>query len=367
MEFTCPRVRLHEALSILGSIVPARSTKPVLQNIHIKGTEKNTLEISATDYDVGVKYELQVDDLKDPEDVLLPCARMISIVRDAWGDNITCKIKNNKANIITENARFDIIGESSDDFPAIPDMEEDEAVDIMAEDIAKSISMTIFATAKEEERYSLAGVNVCLNGSKMEIVTTDTFRLALSSCSLREKTEENKNAIVLVKGMNELQKLIVGEELVKIKITDTHIFAKTSRATMMSRLIEGKFPQYNNVIPKELDKKIKVKKDRFIQALRQAANMSNEETRAVNIVAHDSVIELKSASVTGGEAEIKVDAEIEGGEVSISFNYTYLLDVLKVLDEENFTLQLKDKDTPAKIEEKNYTYVVSPVCPRTGA
>lgn len=367
MEFTCPRARLHEALSLLGSIVPSRSTKPILQNIHIKGTDKNTLEISATDYDVGVKYELQVDDLKDSDEVLLPCARFINIVRDSWGDSVTVKVNDNKASIITENAKFDIIGEDTGDFPSIPDIDENDSVEILAEDISKSIAMTVFATAKEEERYSLAGVNVCIDDKNVEVVTTDTFRLALSKCSLREKADEKKNAIVLVKGMNELVKLLAGEEIIKIQITDSQFFAKTSRATMMCRLIEGKFPQYNNVIPKNLDKKIKINKARFMQALRQAANLSNEETRAVNIIAHDSKVELRSTSVTGGEACIEVESEIEGGEISVSFNYTYLLDVLKVLEEEEVVINLKDKDSPARIDEKGYTYVVSPVCPRTGA
>ncbi len=365
MEFKCPRARLHEALTVLGNIVPSRSTKPILQNIHIKGTSDNRIMLIATNFDIGVKYEIIVDSLDNPCDILLPCSRFSNIVRDAWGEDITIKVNDNKASIITEKAKFEIMGESAEDFPEIKEIDEDKSIDVLAIEMAKSISKTIFATAKEEERYSLAGVNLSFKENVLDIVTTDTFRIAKSCCLLRKNIEEEKQAIVLDKGMHELLKLLNGEEILKIQITDTHLYAKTSRATMISRLIDGKFPQYDNVIPQNTDIKIKIKKDLFIQGLRQAANLSNEETNAVNISAHDSVLELKSESLTGGESFIEIEAEIIGGEVNATFNYIYLLEVLKVLEGENVILQLKDKESPAKIEEKNYVYVVSPVCPKT--
>jgi DNA polymerase-3 subunit beta len=363
MEFTCQKTRLQEALSLIGSIVPAKSAKPVLQNIHFNPIEKNLLQLSATDLDVGVKYDVEVENLEGEDMVVLPANRLLNIVRDAWGDSITIKIDNNKAKIITEGAKFDVLGEAADEFPLIPDIDEKNSVEMMADDLAKAINQTAFATAREEERYALAGVNISMENDNIDIVTTDTFRLALSNKKLRTPVEEEKQAIVLVKGMNELNKLLAGEEIVKLNITDTYFFAKTSRATVMSRLIEGKFPNYKNVLPEDLDKCIKVKRDVFMQGLKQAAHMSNEETREVNITAHDSIVELKSNTASGGEADVKIDAEIEGGEVSVSFNYTYITDVIKVLEGDIVKLSLRDKASPGRIDEENYTYVISPISP----
>ncbi|MFH0910535.1 MAG: DNA polymerase III subunit beta [Planctomycetota bacterium] len=364
MEFSCSRQKLHEVLGVLSSIVPLRSTKPVLQNIRMEAIGKEAVELAATDLDVGVRMTLEVENLTDPGDVVLPSGKLNSIVRDAWGEKVTVRIVENKAEILTEGARFEVLGESADEFPDIPALDEAQSVEIKAEDLAEAIAQTSFAAAREEARYSLAGIHLALSKKQLDMVATDTFRLALSRKGLRGNVSSPTSATILAKGMQELSKLLAGEELVELQLTDTQFFARTSRATLVSRLIEGRFPQYANVIPKDLDKKVTVDRERFMQALRQAAILANEETHAVNLTAGAGSLKVQAASLHGGEACIELAAEVEGGEVSISFNYGYLLDVLKVLSDEKVTLHLRDAESPARIDIRDYTYVVSPVCPR---
>jgi DNA polymerase-3 subunit beta len=366
MRFRCSRTRLYEALSLLSSIVPARSTKPILQNIRLEGTEAGELELAATDLEVGLRYTLEVEEMSEPEAVVLPSQRLNNIIRDAWGEEVTVEVAGAKGTIETQGASFNIAGESAAEFPEIPALDADHAVELRADDLQTAIGQTLFATAREEQQYSLAGVHIGFEKKQLEMVTTDTFRLALARRPLRTAVEEPANAIVLAKGMHELQRLLPGEELVRLQIDESQFFAATSRATLVSRLIEGKFPQYRNVIPKDLDKKITVDRTRFTEALRQAAHVANQETRAVSLVAHDEVLEVNAASAQGDEAHIEIEAAVEGGEVSVSFSYSYLLDVLKVLDEEQVTLQVRDRESAARLDVKDYTYVVSPICPRTG-
>lgn len=363
MEFTCSRHAFQDALSLVGSVVPARSAKPILQNIRIAGGDGNVIELAATDLEVGLEYRLDVEHLQDAEATALPASELINIVRDAWGETVTVRVENNLAEVITEGGRFQIPGEPADDFPEIPSVDEGASVEIRAEDLSLAIARVLFATARDENQYSLAGVSVALTEKTAEFAATDTFRLALAIAPLHAGGVE-ANAIVLAKGMHELQRLIADEEMVRLQITDAQCFAATSRATLVSRLIEGKFPQYQNVIPKDLGRKATVERVRFLEALRQAAHVANPETRAVSLVCHDAVMEIRTGSDRGGEAQIEIEAEVEGGEVSVQFNYAYLVDVLKVLEDEKVTLQLRDRESPGRIDAKQYTYVISPVCTR---
>lgn len=199
MRFKCRKEALQEALSLLCSIVPSRSTKPIIQNIRVEGLENNIIEMCATDLDVGLRYTLEVNELSDPEAVILPSMELSSIVRDAWGESITIEVTDNQANVITEGAKFRLPGESADEFPTIPAIDEEIATEIRAEDMSIAIGQTLFATAREDHQYSLAGVYINLEGKKMEMVTTDTFRLALSTKPLHKEVEKATSAIVLAK------------------------------------------------------------------------------------------------------------------------------------------------------------------------
>lgn len=368
MKFTCQRSLLLEALSALASVIPARSTKPILQNICLQGcAESNTVEFSATDLDVGLRFVIEPNSLEDPGAVVLPAMEFTSIVRDAWGEILSVVIKNCRAHIEADGAQFDIPGEAADDFPEMPALADGQSLSLRAEDLQTAIAQTLFATAREEQQYALAGVYVQLRDKEVELVTTDTFRLALATRPLQEASDQPQQAIVLAKGMQELSKLLGKEEVVHIQLSESHFFAQTSRAILISRLIEGKFPQYQAILPKDLDKTVTVDRTRLIEALKQAAHVANPETRAISLVAHAGSLELKASCAQAGEAQIVLDAVTEGGEVAVNFNYAYLLDVCKVLSGDSVTLQLRDREAPGRIDIKGYTYLLSPVYAQAGA
>lgn len=366
MKFVCQRQMLQQALGVLNSVIPSHSIRPVLQNIRFEAIDDRTLVLSATDLDIGMTYTIDVDQLEDPETLVLPASKLNGIIREAWGDSIAFEIKDAKATILTERGRFNIIGEQGDDFPVIEQLDESKSIEIRAEDMLKAVSRVLFATARNEAMYSLAGVYVNIEGDTMEIVATDTHRLALSTKKLHTPAANPMKAIVLSKGMAELCKLLHNEEMIRVQITDTMFLARTSRATVVSHLIEGQFPRYKEVIPSGFEKSMTVKRDELMQALRQAALLTNEVTRAVKLTTMDKMVVIQSVAPEMGEAKIELDAEVVGEETTVSFNCQYISDMLKVLDCEMVTMQLRDKNSPGMVQTEDYIYVVSPIYPKNG-
>ena len=364
MKFTCQRGMLLQALGVLNSVIPSHSVRPVLQNIRFEVFDETSLKLSATDLDIGMTYILPVENVSDASAFVLPASRLSGIIREAWGDTIEFTIKDSKADIRTERGRFQIIGEEGADFPTIAEMEIEKSIELRAEDLMSAVQRVLFATARNEAMYSLAGVFVCIEGDAIEVVATDTHRVALSKKKLHGTSAETMKAIVLAKGMQELCKLLHDEEMVRIQITGTMFMAKTSRATLVSHLIEGQFPRYREVIPAAMPKSVTAKRDEFVQALRQAALLTNEITRAVKLTAEEGILTIQSTAPEMGEAKIELDATVVGGPVTASFNCSYIADVLKVLGDDQVTLQLKDANSPGMISTDDYTYVVSPIYPK---
>ena len=364
MKFTCSRQALQSALGVLGSVIPSHSVKPILQNICFEPAGENQLSLSATDLDVGVKYLLEVENLSEPVSLALPAQRLNGIVRTVWGDKLSFDIKDYKATIGADRSSFRVPGEPGDEFPQIASLNEEEAMEVRAEDLARAIQQTIFATARDESRYTLAGIFMQANKNSLELAATDTYRLTVAKRKLRGNGGQS-TAIVIAKGMQELAKLLDGEELVKFQITETQLLVKTSKASLASHLIEGQFPRYGDIIPKGNDRKVKVKREEFLQALNQAALVANELTHGVRLIVEAGKMRIQASSEKG-DADITLEAEIEGAEVAANFNYTYLTEVLKVLTEETVTFQLKDNSSPGKIETDDYIYVVSPIYPKAG-
>ncbi|MBN2711004.1 MAG: DNA polymerase III subunit beta [Planctomycetes bacterium] len=352
-----------EVLGLLMDVVPSRSAKPVLQNIQIKGNDNGTITLSATDLEIGMRYEMEVDGLQDPDTVLLPGSRLNGLVRDDWANTINFNIENDKAEITSENGKFHLVGQSSDDFPAISDMPTEGVIEMSGAAIVDAVSKTMFSTAKGDTRYALNGILLHIEKKAVEFVSSDTHRLSLVKKESRTGGK-NVEAIVITKGMNSLARLADNEETVKIFLTAHELIAQTSSATMMARLVDGQFPRYKDVIPKDLEKSVSVNRELLIKTLRLSGQVTNEETRSVCISAEADKLVINSSGSESGDGRTEIPAEVDGEGISVSFNFVYLLDVLKTVSDEKITIRFRDSESPARLDIGDFTHIIMPIRPR---
>lgn len=367
MQFTCDRQRLADMLALLNEIAPARSPKAALQNVLVEVADDtpNTLAFSATDLEIGLRHRIEVSDLADAESVLLPAARLFALVRDDRSKDVRFTIENHQARIRTEYGRFTLHGAPTEDFPALPDLTPENAFSLHGDDIADAIQKTLFSVAKGDMRYALNGVFLSLDGAACEFVSSDTHRLSRVTKRVDNPSAAKVDGIAVTKGMSTLAKLALGRETVTLCLTPKQLLARTRDAVLTVRLVEGQFPRYRDVIPEKLGKRVTVNREELAWRLRGVGGLTNEETHGITLATKDGRLEINATGNAAGEGAMDMEAEIEGGEVVVGFNYLYLNDLLKVLDDEKLTLQVQDADHPARVDSGDFTHVLMPI--RTGS
>lgn len=389
MKVIVDRAALLEAVNLVSSVVVARTPKPQLMCIKLTATKASggsELTLEATDSEASLRISISQVDIHTPGAVLLPADKFRGIVAgEDTGPTLTIETNaEEQCTIRGVDSNFRVYGMSVADFPPIGDFASivagkgDRAVKATmthpAGSLAELVSRTLFATAKETSRYAINGVLFKRDGKRLEMVATDGRRLALARASLvgGEKDAKPVQCIIPTKGLGLLQKLIKeNDEPVQIAITDSQILfsfgtaASPGRAVLISNLVEGSFPPYEDVIPKDNDKKVTFDRDVVMSAVRRAALLTNEESRGVlmSFIPKDKQLELSSKAPEQGEANIKVDlVDYSGEAVDIGFNPVFITDALKVMTESQVVMELKATGKPGLIRSGNdFLYVVMPV------
>lgn len=360
MRFTIDKNKFSEALSLVSAVVPERSAKAILQNFHLTGKEDNTIVLSATDLEIGLTLIVDVENMQDPTDVLLPASRLNALVKGSFSDSLDISVENSIAVIKTKQGRFQVPGQDSQDYPTVSDFKNENVVFIHGDDLADAVQKTVFATHKGDSRYSLNGIYVNIDGSHIEFVASDTFRLSLVKKKIRNPDAFAGDGILLTKGMTTLAKLAAGNDVVEVSLTPTELLAKTSHATVIIRRVEGMFPRYQDVIPAKSDLHFTVDRENFIRSLHSIGLLSSEETKSVVFTASESGLNV-SANSENGEGSLDLDAETTEPGIQIKFNYQLLIDALKNVADEKVVVQYKDSDSPARLDSGDFTYVIMPI------
>jgi DNA polymerase III subunit beta len=389
MKVICDRGALMDAINLVSGAVAART--PRVQLTCVKLTASKTggagdLTLSATDAEVALKLTLTQVDVQQPGEALIPADKLRQIVSAEDGDpTLTLEVENEVCHIRGADAHFKVFGYPPADFPPIPDFgslatgtsdhpKAKAMITHAAGSLAQLVARTLFATARENSRYAINGVLLKRDGKRLEMVATDGRRLALARAALSggEKDAKPVTCIIPTKALNMLQKLIhEHEEPVQIAVTDNQILfsfgtaASPGRAVLVSNLVEGAFPPYEDVIPKDQDKKVTFDRDAVSSAVRRAALLTNEESRGVRLAFHGKgkQLELSSRAPEMGEANVKVDLSgYEGDDIEIGFNPQFIVDALKVMNEPEVIMELKAPGKPGLIKSGNdFIYVVMPV------
>jgi DNA polymerase-3 subunit beta len=389
MKVICDRAALMEAINLVSGAVAQRSPKPQLSCVKLAATKAGgagELTLSATDAEIGLKLSLSQVDVQRAGEALIPADKLKAIVAAEEGEpTLTIEVDEDVCHIKGADAHFKVFGYPPADFPAMPDFagvvsgtgEGGKAKAVMthpAGSLASLVGRTLFATARENSRYAINGVLMKRDGKRLEMVATDGRRLALARANLSggEKDAKAVSCIIPSKALGMLLKLIsANEEPVQIAITDAQVLfsfgtaASPGRAVLVSNLVEGAFPPYEDVIPRDNDKKVHFDRDVVSSAVRRAALLTNEESRGVRMAfrGKDKQLELSSRAAEVGEAQIRVDLSgYEGDDVEIGFNPQFLVDALKVVDDPEVILELKAPNKPGLIKSGNdFMYVVMPV------
>jgi DNA polymerase-3 subunit beta len=389
MKVICDRGALLDAVNLVSGVVAARTPRPQLQCVKLtakKTGKASELTMSATDAEISLKLQTAQVDVQEAGEALIPADKLRQIVSAEEGEStLTIEAEQDAIHIRGADAHFKVFGYPASEFPPIPEFEKiaggkdaaTKAKTVFSHNagaLNQMISRTIFATARENSRYAINGVLMKRDGKRLEMVATDGRRLAMCRQNVAgEKESAPISCIVPTKALSLLQKLIDDPEAtVQIAITDNQILFSLgsgaeggNTAVLTSNLVEGTFPPYEDVIPKDQDKKVTFDRDVLSSAVRRAALLTNEESRGVRLrfKGAEKQVEFSSRAPEMGEAEINVDvSSYEGGDIEIGFNPSFVTDALKVIPDPEVIMELKAPNKPGLIRSgADFVYVVMPV------
>jgi DNA polymerase-3 subunit beta len=322
--------------------------------------------------EVAIRFSDSQVQIEQPGETLVPADKFRDIVRESVDDTLSIEIGDEKdgaggtfANIRGQDSHFKIFTQKSAEFPPIPDFEGEADFELPAGQLKQLIGQTMFAAAKEVGRYNFNGVLTTAHGKKISLVSTDGRRLAMAKGDLATDRlpKEGAKVIIPTKALSLVDKLIDDpEEMVGFQVRENRVIFHTSSATLTSNLIEGSFPPYDDVIPKDTDKKMTAATADFLSAVRRAALLTTEESRGVKMHFSKKGLVLTSRSPEAGEATVNFACKYDGSDVEIGFNPAFLNEALRVVDSDEVTLEMTAPNRPGLLKGgPNFLYVIMPV------
>lgn len=362
MKIKCNKEDIKKGFHIVENIVSSSSIKPILQNIKIVAKD-NILELSTTNLESSVSYTINSVEVIEPGVIVCPEIKIASIVKEWTENNIEIAEKDKVCLITGKGSYFKILCTDPEEFPAIPQFVDEDCIEIDKTTLTDMIRKTAFILSGEKAKYGSSGVFLDVNGNQAKMVTNDGRRLAEIKRKVDNPGSLKKNCIIPIKGILQMLRIISEhDDIVKIRIEERRIFMRTKNSILCSQLVEGQYPEYEEVIPSNLDKKVTLDKHIFSSAVRRGAVMTTEEYKLLKFKISNNLLELKCTSPDVGEAKIEEPIEYSGEELEIGLNPDYILDFLKVVDTDKVVLELKNDSTAGVFKVgNNCTYVVMPM------
>ena len=352
--------QISEAFQFLYSVIPARSPRPTLNNVKIE-TKDDSVELSATDSEIALRYTLTEVEILELGVVSIPASNVTAILRETSNETVELESQGEEFFIRTLDSSYRIVGDDPHNFPFIPFIDDAASISIPSNLVSSCIQKTSFATSKEKTRYALNGILVSISGTTVEMVATDGKRLALVEKTFEGQAVESFEAIVPTKAMSILERLAEGDAPVAISVQENLVQFVTGSVMLCAKLVEGTFPNYREVVPANYSKSISVNKEMLFSAVKRASLFTSEESKAVNLSAKDQTITLKSHSDAAGDAQIQIGVE-QDEEMEIAVNPEFLIDLLRVSDNEDIVLEFMDFNRPLVIKPaEGYLNVIMPI------
>lgn len=372
MKIISLQENLKQGFFAVGRIASKNSTLPILSNVLIKA-EKGNIKFITTNLEIGIvssirgKIEMEGSFTVDSKII----ADYIALLPNK---KVSLELKEKDLIINSENYKTKIKGQSAEEFPLIPDVEKDICYSADAVEFKKALSNVIFAVSTSESRLELSGVLFCFNKESLIMAATDSFRLAEKKIKLKKYNDCDKKIIIPAKTLQELLRIISGgaeimdneEKEIKFYISDNQVLFTYGSTELISRLIEGQYPDYEQIIPISRKTTSRINRSEFIRAVKAASLFSKIGINDINIDFPINKNKAVISAISGqtGENISEVEANVEGSDNSIVMNYKYLLDGLNNMDCEQVDMDVIDNNTPCIIKPENskdYTYIIMPI------
>ena len=351
MRFSLQREALLKPLAQVVNVVERRQTLPVLANL-LTQVSGGQLSLTGTDLEVEMVSRVAVDDAQDGE-TTIPARKLFDIVRALPdGSKVTLSQSGDKITVQAGRSRFTLSSLPANDFPSVDEVEATERVSVPETALKELIERTAFAMAQQDVRYYLNGLLFDLADKRLRCVATDGHRLALCETALDDAVPTKRQIIVPRKGVQELQRLLEGgDRAVVLEMGRNHIRIKRDDVTFTSKLIDGRFPDYEAVIPIGADREVLIDREALRASLQRAAILSNEKYRGGRLEMSPGLVRINAHNPEQEEAQEEVEAETRVDGLAVGFNVNYLLDALSALRDEQVVLQLRDANSSALVRE----------------
>ena len=368
MLFTIDKDSLLNKLKIVEKVTAQRgNVVPVLSNVLFEAVD-NVLNLSATDLEISVKAKTTVAVKKEGK-ITLPAKKLLEIASKLPDKPVEFSLNedNNVVSITCGNSKFEIIGISAQEFPKIEDYIEDGTeIEIEIEPLLKSIKNTVYAVANYENRNVISGVFCLIKDNKLEMAATDGNRLTRIIETIDNKEGKTAKLVIPSKTLNEFARIcsFVPDEKVSLIVDKSKLTLKTINFALNSRLLEGEYPPYEQLIPKTTEKNSIISRDELISALDRVSTMVYERTSIVKFMFSENKLLLKAETPNSGTSEDIIDCEYTGDDLTIAFNYKYVLDSIRTMDAKNVKIGLNGSLSATVFKpdsEMDYICLIMPI------
>ncbi|WP_137165327.1 DNA polymerase III subunit beta [Salinimonas lutimaris] len=365
MKFTISREQFLQPLQMVSGAVERRHTLPILSNVLIR-VDQGALWLTGTDLEVELVSSVQLEGDFTEGEITVPAKKLFDIIRGlSDGVDIVFSVDDNKALIRAGRGRYTLSTLSANDYPNLEDWEREVEFELTAGELKHLIDSTQFSMAQQDVRYYLNGMSLETEENLVRTVATDGHRLALCRKEYTQSSLPVRQVIIPRKGVLEISRLISDDEVaIKAMIGSNHIRLESAAFIFTSKLVDGRFPDYRRVLPRDGDKTILASKAVLKDAFSRAAILSNEKFRGVRLNLASGELKITANNPEQEEAEEIVDVDYQGDDLEIGFNVAYLIDVLNALNTDKVKLTLSDSNSSALIEDAeddSALYVIMPM------
>mgnify|MGYP000011620431 CR=1 FL=1 len=360
MRFNVNKEQLVKGIQIVQNIVGSKSNLPILSYLSIE-TYNNNIHITTTDLDIGIICELPAN-IEEIGKIVLPAKKFGDIIKEFPEDVISINTKKNNLTLIeSKQCQFKLMGLPYEEFPKLPKFTNQEIIKINQEDLKRMLSLVSFAVSYDETRYVLSGILCQVQKDNISLTATDGKRLTFYQKKLTQGVNKNIEMIIPIKTIHELNRNLTEEGEVIVSIGANQILMDFGKIQIISRLIEGEFPDCTQIIPPVSPNKIKIEREQFLLAIKRASLLSTPDYQAVKLEVLKNKLVISKSTPDIGESREELSCEYTGKDMIIGFNPNYLIDVLKNLEDEFIEFEITDSEKPGVIRSDGYIYLVLPM------
>ena len=353
MRFTISREKLQEGLAAVTAAVPAKTTLPVLSNLLVETTERG-IRLSATDLDIAVSTEVSAD-VETPGSITIPAKKLSEIARELPPSPVKVSASGEqRVTIECGRSRFKLLGLPRDEFPSFPTVRFNESWRVKSGELQKLISHVAFAVSTEESRPILNGVLWELREDRMRMVATNGHRLSKMELPVESSSAPPGDLIVPPKALEQIKRLFPADEDLEIARGENHLGFRSPFTSVFTRLVEGPYPNYEQVIPKDNDRFCLCDKAALTSALKRMSVIASDQTHRIKMSFNTGMLKFSVTTPDLGEASDELPVNYNGDQLDIGFNATYLLEILRYMPTEQVRLTFKAPERAATIEPEGW-------------